>query len=124
LHLSNQKEAAVEKTGCKYRTTRGLKCAIGCLIPDYKYSTRFEGINVSSLLSEVPNLARDMYISPKHSLELLIQLQLAHDVTLARRGITEWLEAMELIAARFNLEMISLIEGNASLILSYEGCEV
>ena len=37
---------------CAYQTPDGLKCAIGCLIPEYKYSKDFEGVNVRGLADE------------------------------------------------------------------------
>ena len=33
-------------TGCMYRTSDGLKCAAGCLIPDEDYNLEFEGFAI------------------------------------------------------------------------------
>ena len=54
-HLAQQKVRATESLngsffiqcnlrwrGCRYRTSNGLKCAIGCLIPDDLYSSDME----------------------------------------------------------------------------------
>lgn len=41
-HLLEQNERAVEHKDCKYRTSTGLKCAAGCLIPDNDYSPKME----------------------------------------------------------------------------------
>lgn len=41
-HLLTQKDRAYEGGQCRYRTTSGLRCAIGCLIPDEAYEPDFE----------------------------------------------------------------------------------
>ncbi len=65
-HLMTQKKAAVrisknelgERTKtCLYRTASGLKCAIGCLLPDTVNTLEFEGANVASLADEVLDAA-------------------------------------------------------------------
>lgn len=47
-HLLTQKEKSTNTIGsfCMYRGIRGLKCAIGALIPDEKYSPAFESCMV------------------------------------------------------------------------------
>ena len=40
------------KYPCAYRGEGGAKCAIGALIPDDQYDTRFEGTIVTSLLQQ------------------------------------------------------------------------
>lgn len=42
VHLLSQKKRSEDKFGCLYRSPEGLKCAIGCLIPDEKYSPSME----------------------------------------------------------------------------------
>lgn len=52
-HLLTQKEKSTNKHGsildhnpnteCRYRGSRGLKCAAGCIIPDEDYDRDFEG---------------------------------------------------------------------------------
>jgi hypothetical protein len=42
-HLLTQKQQSLGPDGCMYRGDNGLKCAIGVLIPDDKYSPSFEG---------------------------------------------------------------------------------
>lgn len=37
---------SVESTLCKYRSSGGLRCAAGHLIPDDKYDPRFEGVSI------------------------------------------------------------------------------
>ena len=42
-HLISQNARAEEHFNCKYRTDRGLKCGVGCLIDDEHYSEDMEG---------------------------------------------------------------------------------
>lgn len=43
-HLFAQGEQAIDGQGsCVYRSDNGLKCAVGCLIPDESYTTEMEG---------------------------------------------------------------------------------
>lgn len=57
-HLAQQKRRAFENGSCRYRTSDGLKCAIGCLIPDDLYDPRMDdpavNIGVVSLLDLFP----------------------------------------------------------------------
>ena len=41
-HLAKQGRRAMARVACLYRTPDGLKCAIGCLIPDEKYRAEME----------------------------------------------------------------------------------
>lgn len=41
-HLLSQNKQATGIHGCVYRSSDGLKCAIGCLIPDEIYSSDLE----------------------------------------------------------------------------------
>jgi hypothetical protein len=44
-HLLKQREISEMCDGtCAYRGPNGLKCAVGCLIPDKDYEGRYEGI--------------------------------------------------------------------------------
>ena len=45
-HLLTQKKHAMIDDTCAYRTPDGLKCAIGCLIPDELYTPKIEGFSV------------------------------------------------------------------------------
>jgi len=43
-HLLNQnKKAMIGNGACRYRTDEGLKCSVGCLIPDELYDDKAEG---------------------------------------------------------------------------------
>lgn len=74
LHLAQQKRrCTVEGTLCKYRH-RGMKCAVGALIPDDEYRAEFdnETFGMEVLKEQIPSL-RGI------STSLLVKLQLAHD---------------------------------------------
>lgn len=47
-HLLKQQCRALGRGGCAYRGAEGRKCAIGCLIPDDKYTPDLEGIELST----------------------------------------------------------------------------
>lgn len=79
-HLRTQGEqASILKSdggySCRYRTEDGLKCAVGCLIPDDDYSPSMEGTYASSVISR--NRDKLSYLSPH--LALLDDLQAVHD---------------------------------------------
>lgn len=72
-HLYAQgKQAEDGENGCQYRTDAGLKCAVGCLIPDDQYHPDMEGTPVDILGSRLP-----AYLRPH--VQLLDVLQLVHD---------------------------------------------
>lgn len=72
------KRAADKNGGCKYRTHDGLKCAVGCIIPDELYSPIMEGslYTLNDRRYKVP-----WYI--KRNRNLLRDMQVAHDNTYA-----------------------------------------
>ena len=96
-HARSQREKAVNEEGsCLYRGPRGLKCFIGALIPDDKYTPELEGRSgggpivgkVWGLNLEVPGQK-----------DLSYKLQEIHDIS----PIVSWENEFELIAAAFNL---------------------
>lgn len=48
-HIIQQGCPAMNGNTCAYRTTKGLKCGIGALIPDDVYEKRIEGMTVCDL---------------------------------------------------------------------------
>lgn len=72
--LIQQGRPSVSSEGCMYRGDGDLKCAVGHLIPDDKYTPYFEGL---SCLSE--NL-RIILHDAGHDLDIVSDLQYAHDV--------------------------------------------
>jgi hypothetical protein len=83
-HLLSQNAKSVDQRGeCKYRSPDGLKCAIGCLIPDDVYTPAIESETVTGL-STIEFSISDMDIM--HTYYLLRGLQRIHDCF----GVDEW----------------------------------
>jgi len=67
-------------TLCLYRGKDGLKCAIGCLIPNKLYDKGMEDNSVDELLTKWPKLNKLFEINSKRwVLDFLEELQLIHD---------------------------------------------
>lgn len=79
-HLLTQKARAVvgdpDNQSCRYRTAEGLKCAVGCLIPDDMYSIGMENNSIGSLLSAFPRVDQ---LLEGVDYNLLADLQCIHD---------------------------------------------
>lgn len=111
-HLKTQKKRSTEslslKAGdkCLYRGPNGLKCAIGCLIPDELYDNNMDYGGNSSIqhaLEKNPALAKYFSGIP---LLLLSDLQRAHDAIMNwdENGFNETgFERLKIIASDFNL---------------------
>lgn len=110
-HLLKQNAQAIEQDGsytnCRYRTSTGLKCAIGCLIPDDEYDPRIEGMGAAwpdHILEfhDVPErkqiLLRSARLSPDSS-ALVESLQHLHDTYPPE----EWAYELDRIRRRFEL---------------------
>lgn len=99
-HLLNQNERSVKQTAygdsCCYRGDNGLKCAVGAIISDKKYSEKIEGVNVYSeyVISCLPVRYRG-----KSSIDFLNKLQKLHDQT----AVHLWKDSLKEIAANHNL---------------------
>ena len=68
-HLLAQNAKSTEGGVCRYRTSTGLMCAVGCLIPDELYSEDLECFSV--------DFPKRGYAEPK--LKLTYELQRVHD---------------------------------------------
>ena len=100
-HLRVQGRRAVDEVGrCMYRTKTGLKCAIGALISDDKYSPHLEGMSVGE--SEV----YVTFNANKSDIEFYVDLQDIHD-----DSIIDFLFSLEKsakeFAVRYNLAYFS-----------------
>lgn len=98
-HARTQNKTAINKQNeCVYRTKNGLKCFIGCLIPDDKYEPFMEGITISSILIldaiGIPNNQRT-----KQNLSFLRQLQIIHDGC----PVDKWEEELQSFAKQYDL---------------------
>lgn len=79
-HIFTQGKRAFENEGCKYRTSDGLKCAAGCLIPDNLYSPDMDqgkkkDLSIHSIIRKHSSI--DLYVA--HNAGLIRSLQIAHD---------------------------------------------
>ena len=79
-HLAKQKTKSVlprphgNDMQCVYRGEGGMKCAVGCLIPDELYDPDMEGDTVDQL-ADLNKLPEDLV----EHVSLLYNLQFAHD---------------------------------------------
>lgn len=114
LTQGKKAKAASTFNTCKYRTQDGLKCAVGCLIPDDKYMPEFDGsasigiyttdlntfveINNGTKQCSNPEIAKSFISAIEDTvgeltpakLSLLGQLQNIHD----NRNVEEWNQAL------------------------------
>ena len=75
---STKIDPTVEISPCAYRGTDGLKCAIGCLIPDKLYFASLEGNDVQQLAYEHPEVFPNIEFTPE-IISMLYELQIIHD---------------------------------------------
>ena len=69
--------------GCRYRGAEGRKCAAGYVLPDEMYHPGMEGFGIERerdlIEGEKPNLPTLAIRNLGHDIDLLVDLQLAHD---------------------------------------------
>lgn len=99
-HLLTQMKRSVNLGRCRYRGPNGLKCAIGCLIPDERYSRDIEGLTADSIL--ISNLVGATTDSDR---QFLRDLQLVHDSNIPR----DWNIRLQDVAIKYGLEPIQTI---------------
>ena len=121
-HLMEQGVAAVDKNNsCKYRTGDGLKCAVGCLIPDNKYTPRLEGGNASHNIETHGMRIDGVWFYTYEFKEFLNSLQMVHDLRMplpegtedhgfSDRTMDYWKGGMRQIASRYDLDA-SILDG-------------
>lgn len=86
------------KPECVYRSPDGLKCAAGCLIPDYKYTHDMEGNKVTHSLVAAA--------IPEHDEDLVCDLQDVHDWW----DVVSWPRALASVATKLRLNTAVLDE--------------
>jgi hypothetical protein len=101
IHLIKQGKKSVGDDGnCLYRGPEGLKCAVGCLIPDEVYRPEMESRSVISLFK---NFSELKFLQPFEA--LLRNIQNAHDESSGKGQI--WtitvLQRLRKIAEKYNL---------------------
>lgn len=99
-HLLSQNARSVKGTVCRYRGTRGLKCAAGILIPDSEYTESMEGEGWPSnqemlACSSLRGIAEKL----RHN-NLIRDLQIVHDSYDPMR----WPIELKAVAMRYELE--------------------
>jgi hypothetical protein len=86
---------------CFYRDPNGLKCAVGCLIPDDEYRPEMENRTVAGMLYYRPELlTRERFEEIESNIDLLTDLQIVHD----DRKIEMWREELRIVANHFELK--------------------
>ncbi len=100
-HLRRQGKRSVRIGAytCLYRGPNGLRCAVGCLIPDDQYKRSLEGKAASCIANKVPALSD---IGPG----LLSEMQSVHDDL----DVSQWEEGFKDVAQVFSLTLPPLEE--------------
>jgi hypothetical protein len=93
LRRQGEKSEGDETVGCAYRGERGLKCAVGCMIPDELYTLVMEGENVTGghVLPVLKSLGVDLCAAQA--------LQTIHD----DHPVEEWESRFRDLAVALNL---------------------
>lgn len=109
-HLLKQNEKALVGDNCVYRGSKGLRCAVGCLIPDGLYDPIIEGYAVpihsttepaSSLgIRKMDEILSASGIEGLDERSLLLRLQDIHDVC----AVEHWARRLKELAHKFGLE--------------------
>ena len=100
-HLLTQNKKSVNSAGkCLYKTSSGLRCAAGCLIPDKDYDPKMEGdyINGDVKNQLISKFFKDSGFSEKE-IYLIRELQWVHDT----KPIKSWRNELNLIAKKFEI---------------------
>lgn len=93
-HLLNQKNKCQDEFGFCLLRHDGMACAIGCLIPNEKYSTELE-----TMTNRPINLP--LHIENNEHEELLVSLRIVHD----RFDPNKWPERLKIISIKYKLNM-------------------
>lgn len=99
---------------CMLHSTAGLRCSIGCLIPDHIYTTTLEGSSVLDILAAAGGsnkmADRDVRLNARQARffsewlphgDLLYELQCTHDAF----PVEEWLSRLKRIAVKHSLRL-------------------
>lgn len=97
-HLLTQNRRSTLGAMCEYRGADGLKCAVGCLIPDELYLREMEGYTATDSRVK-PALVSALGRSRDIPMALLVALQKCHDMYEPH----QWREQLKAIAKSHNL---------------------
>jgi len=96
-HLLSQNAKAMGKYGtCMYRTGEGLKCAVGCLIPDDVYDPKIEYKTVNNLCD---GMVGSFTFLKDFDKNFLRRLQVIHDNV----DVKDWEKELKAFATLENL---------------------
>ena len=97
-HLRKQNRKSIDETkNCLYRGPDGTKCAVGCFIPDDKYSSRMEGESIDTLGKEYLFI-RNLF-SAEQICMLLSDIQTIHDLS----SVVDWESEFDELATSYHL---------------------
>ncbi len=103
-------EKSVSETGvCRYRGSNGSKCAIGCLIPDDKYSKDIEGVSVLTLVNRYYSTGIWIKQNLLVSSEILSELQRCHDIIGKTSFSIHIKEGLSVFAQKYSLSIPSIV---------------
>lgn len=108
VHLATQGKRAMHGDDCQYRTPDGLKCAVGCVLPDDLYNPEMDSPNGSlSGISEVAKRYPEVkaYFG-KDNITFLSKLQMIHDY----RRKNSLFESLKNLAEDYDLDTTILDE--------------
>lgn len=100
-HLLKQQAKSTRPDGhsCLYRSSDGLMCAVGCLIPDEMYHPLMEGSGVLGLIRNFP-IIKELFDDNVVTSDLLYGLQKIHD----EYPVEHWEEALRSLAKNNKLK--------------------
>lgn len=111
VHLLTQNARSADESGCLYKNPAGLKCAVGCLIPDEFYDPDIEGASTRNKLLE-NILIKSLGELSSEKLNLLDQLQQLHDDT----PVTSWEGLLKKLAIKWNLTVPNFVRGEVNVL--------
>ena len=88
----NEKSTLGGDNRCVYRNFNHLKCAAGCLISDYEYQGKFEGMSWEELIAQG--------LVPSDHKALIMNLQQVHDDF----EVSKWRDQLNKVADEFSLK--------------------
>jgi hypothetical protein len=111
-HLLTQRQVSRTEGCCRYRDDHGLKCAIGCLIPDEIYDPTIEEATVGT--RKVMGLLSRAGVIPEYDqvhvllTDFLQDLQLVHDDC----EVDRWAERLTDLAGTWKLSPHAIKESH------------
>lgn len=103
-HLFNQgRQSKNSKEQNRYRGPKGMKCAVGVLIPDELYHPSMEGFAVDALCRMYPETMKAIIGDDPDTKRLVISLQHAHDFWCNWQSSVTLRLALKRIAAQYKL---------------------